>query len=59
MAIPKQITQKCGMCIHIDRETYKGAKTAVCYLLEKKNDKPVAIAVKDSTSGCGHWRENK
>ena len=59
MAFVKIQDRKCGNCAIIDRETYKAVKTAVCYLVEKKDGQIVAVAVTDKTPGCLHWRENK
>ena len=42
----------------IDRETYRGVKVVVCYLIEKKDNEPVAIAVKDDKDACQYWRKD-
>ena len=57
MAITRQTPQKCGTCLLIDRESYRGVKMVVCYLVEKKDNKPIAIAVTDNRVACQHYRD--
>lgn len=57
MAITRPATRSCDNCIHLDRDTYKAVKVNVCYLIEKKDDKPVAIVVTNKTVTCQHWRD--
>ena len=56
MAFARPAARKCDDYKHLDRETYKGVKANVCYLIEKKDDKPVAVAVTSKTPACQHWR---
>ena len=53
----KSTIRKCTNCLHIDRETYRSAKVNVCYLIDKKDDEPIAVAVTDRTPICQHWRD--
>jgi hypothetical protein len=56
MAVKRPPTKKCGDCIHIDRESYRGVKLAVCYLIHKVDGQPVAYTVTDKKAACGYWR---
>jgi len=54
MAFVKPLDRKCGNCQIADSKTYPGR--SVCYLIEKKDDKPVAITVKENRAACGFYR---
>jgi hypothetical protein len=56
LAVKKTPTKKCGDCTHIDRESYRGVRLAVCYLIKKIDGEPVAMTVTDKTAACGYYR---
>lgn len=52
--------ERCGDCQYIDRETYRGTGQEVCYQLEYRDDRKVAIKVSENKKACNKfWAVNK
>lgn len=48
--------ERCGGCQNIDRETYRGTGQQVCYQLEYRGDRKVAVKVAENKKACNKFR---